>query len=230
MNLFYVHPNDVHLPHLTLRGQEARHASKVLRYREGDELFATDGRGNLFRTKIVAVGREQLSLHLTESRFEDRERPLLILCLGLIKKRDRLEFAVEKAVELGVNEIVIFKGEHSQKENVRTDRLEATALAAMKQSLRYYLPEVSVLPTLAESLEKKADGSTIVVADETTENTSLSPLQDRILLIVGPEGGFSEKEREELKNRDSQHYSLGQKRFRTETAAIIMTEHFRRDP
>lgn len=229
MNLFYVHPDDIHLPRLILRDQEARHASKVLRYREGDELFATDGVGNCFRTEITQIDRSSITLTVLETSYEESENPRLTLCVGLIKKRDRLEFAAEKATELGVNDIIFFKGGHSQKENIRLDRLKATVLSAMKQSLRYYLPEVSVVHSLREVLDKKKDQAALIMADETTENNNRLDLQEKgeMLLIVGPEGGFSEEEREELKKRGAHPYSLGSKRLRTETAAIVITEHFR---
>src|SRR5690554_5327803 len=100
MNLFYVHPDDIDLPQMVLREQEARHATRVLRYREGDELFATDGQGNCYKTTITQADRNSVTLTALETLHEEQEKPRLILCIGFIKKKDRLEFAVEKAVEL----------------------------------------------------------------------------------------------------------------------------------
>ncbi|MEX0904812.1 MAG: RsmE family RNA methyltransferase [Balneolaceae bacterium] len=230
MNLFYADPADVHLPVLTLRNQEAKHVTKVMRYREGDELFATDGKGTLYKTEIIYTGRDHVELRVTESTFEEPEEPWVTICIGLLKKRDRLEFAVEKTVELGVNEIIIFKGDHSQKENIRLDRLEAAVLSAMKQSRRLYLPEVSLRGSLEESIGTETGHNiSVVVADETTENSRMNNrLKEKIILVVGPEGGFSEEERRLFKNLKPQFYSLGSKRLRTETAAIVMADHFRR--
>lgn len=228
MNLFYVPHGNIELPYLTLTGQEANHASKVLRYRAGDQIHATDGSGTLFTAEVEALSRDSVVLRVIDTQTEEQETPRISLCVGLIKKRDRLEFAVEKAVELGVNEIILFRGRHSQKEKVRTDRLEATALSAMKQSLRYYLPAIHIESSLVEVIDKHGEESDIIMADETTDSTALHNLSaQKQLLIVGPEGGFSKEERELLKKRHGIPYSLGKKRLRTETAAIVMTERFR---
>lgn len=227
MDLFFVHPSDVQLSHLTLRDQEARHAGKVMRYRPGDTVFATDGEGHLYKTELIETHRNHVLLELLEQRFEQRSHPELTLCLGLIKKRDRMEFAVEKAVELGASHIMVFKGEYSQKEKVREDRLESTILAAMKQSQRVYLPTLTVSSSLEEVLKSHGGEADIIVADETSVNEKISRGSNNILLIVGPEGGFSSNETGLCERWNAQMYSLGNKRLRTETAAILMVDRFR---
>ncbi|MEX0823123.1 MAG: RsmE family RNA methyltransferase [Balneolaceae bacterium] len=228
MNLFFADPKDVHPSFIFLRGQEAVHAAKVLRYGTGDELFVTDGEGTQYRTVIREIEKNEIILDQVDKITEEREVPNIQLFLGVIKKRDRLEFAVEKAVELGVNEIVLFKGRHSVKENVRMDRIEAAILSAMKQSLRVYLPGVSMFSSLKDAIEKKAGDSELILADETSRQTTIrvNPFE-RYALIVGPEGGISASERATLEKLNAKVYSLGAKRLRAETAAITMVDRFR---
>lgn len=228
MDLFYVHPSDVQLPYLTLRDQEARHAGKVMRYRAGDTVYVTDGNGYLFKTKLVENRKNEILLELLEKKYEEPPEIKMTLCLGIIKKKDRLEFAIEKAVELGVHRVIVFNGEHSQKEKVREDRLEMTALAAMKQSLRVYLPQVMIFPSLEQVYEKFGMESTIVLADETSKNDTLQLGEaENLLLVIGPEGGFSKNEKDLRKKWKPLSYSLGEKRLRSETAAIVMVDRFR---
>jgi 16S rRNA (uracil1498-N3)-methyltransferase len=231
MNLFYANPEDIYLPEVLIRGQEAKHISKVLRYKEGDLLDITDGKGRKFSCKITRIEKDRVAAEVLENQSEERHLPWVTLCVGIIKKRDRLEFAVEKAVELGVDEIVVFRGEHSQKQNVRIERLKDAALSAMKQSLRFYLPEVRVESSIKKALNSMDENTLVIVADETAgEDDSFQKLaseREKFTLIVGPEGGFSKKEREEMNQRGVVSYSLGKKRLRTETAALLMVDRFK---
>ena len=231
MNLFYANPEDIHLPEVLIRDQEAKHITKVLRYMVGDMLDITDGNGSKFSCKISWIDKDRVTAEVIENQSEERRLPWITLCVGIIKKRDRLEFAVEKAVELGVDEIIVFRGEQSQKQNVRIERLKDTALSAMKQSLRFYLPEVRVESSLKKALNSMDENASAIVADETAgEDHSFEKLtsgREKITLIVGPEGGFSKKEREEMDQRGVLCYSLGEKRLRTETAALLMVDRFK---
>lgn len=229
MNIFYAPPNQIRGNQIELLGQEATHVSKVLRYREEDAITVVDGQGGWYEGIISRILRD--SIQVTVQNFEKKPRcdPRLALALGIIKKRDRLEFAVEKAVELGASEIVLFRSEHTVKENVRMDRLESTVLSAMKQSLRAYLPPVTVVPSLSNLIDKYKDAK-LLVAHEKKEGETGVPgvLKDsgELVLFVGPEGGFSEDEITLLKNRDSEIVSLGSHRLRAETAVTAFLSQF----
>lgn len=228
MNLFYTHPDDVQLPEITIRDQEALHIAKVLRYKKGDILHITDGLGNLYQGIIQEIRKSVVEVSLLDNRSEKRGDPYISLCIGNIKNRDRLEFAVEKATELGVDRIIIFQGDHSQKGNIRKDRIESTVLAAMKQSLRVFLPDIIVEESLVDLLHHLKKEDKLLMADETSD--AVGEIQqdgDSLFLVVGPEGGFSKNEREILKKAGAIRVSLGTKRLRTETAAIIMTERYK---
>lgn len=228
MNLFYAKPNDIHGNSILIEGQEAIHISKVLRHSKGDEILLTDGLGNEFNCKIINVEKKSVYLDILSTQSHPKSNPQIILCMGIIKKRDRLEFAVEKTVELGVSKIVLFEGEHSQKGNVREDRLESTAISAMKQSLRFHLPQVVVEKNISDAISKHTRNSILVLADETVEESNQveESLSDEYFLIVGPEGGFSLNEREVVKSFGPEYYSLGKHRLRAETAAMAMVDRF----
>lgn len=228
MNLFYTNPSDIQGNRVVIEGQEAIHISKVLRHSKGDQILVTDGKGNGYECKIFDIKKKSVYLEILNIQSHSEPEPKITLCMGIIKKRDRLEFAVEKAVELGVSKIVLFEGEYSQKGNVREDRLESTAISAMKQSLRFYLPEIVVEKNITEAISKHAQNSALIFADETVEesNQDKKDLSEEYFLIVGPEGGFSSNEREIVKSFDPKYYSLGKFRLRAETAAIVMVDRF----
>lgn len=223
MNVFYVEPEHVTGSHFELTGQEAQHAAKVLRVREGDEIHATDGQGKRFTGNVEAVHRQSITVTITHTEVKPEPKPQIIMALGVIKKRDRLEFAVEKAVELGASEIALFHSHHSEKTGVKLSRLESIVMSAMKQSLRLWLPKISVSDSLEEVL-KKYPQCKIVMAHEKADASSTlkQDVSENTLLLVGPEGGFSEKEVESVIESGGEIVSLGEYRLRAETAVVAI--------
>ncbi len=228
MNQFYAAPNQVSSRELRLTGQEAKHASKVLRLKEGDSIRVTDGKGAIYEAVVRAVSKGELLADVHQKKTLSKPADV-ILCLGLIRKRDRLEFAVEKATELGISGIFLFEADHSEPFKVRVDRIEKAVLQAMKQSLRAFLPGVKLfasldkllnaVPVNAELIEaaQDGDGFTDIINNSTGER----------YLFVGPEGGLSIREKTLLQERNTRRVILAQYRLRAETAAIVMAERFR---
>lgn len=228
MNLFYTTPDLVTPKQLRLTDQEAKHAARVLRIRTGDQIHVTDGNGKLFNCSVSEIHKNEVTCEILNVTLEERKRPYITLVVGLIKKRDRLEFAVEKSVELGADEIVVFRGDHSEKGNVRLDRLESTVLSAIKQSLRVFLPKVRFAENLSAAFDAREKSMSLIYADETIDKELEQNLrEDKLMLVVGPEGGFSDSERNILKNEGGVPYSLGDKRLRTETAAVTITDRYK---
>lgn len=229
MNIFYTPPNRVYETHLELTGQEAKHATKVLRFREGDSIQVVNGMGSWFDCTIAQITGDTVKAEIQKSKKVPEPDPELVLAMGIIKKRDRLEFAVEKCVELGVSEIVLFRSRHTVKENVRMERLEMTALSAMKQSLRAYLPTIRIFDSLQDVLENHQSYQPLIAHEKEESKTGISAdikQQKRLLLLVGPEGGFSEKEITSAVNLGAEIVSLGHNRLRAETAAIVFLSQF----
>ena len=229
MNIFYAPREQVIGNHIELTGQEAKHASKVLRYRKGDQIQIVDGQGGWFDCKIVQITDSSLKAEVQNYNIIEVPQPEIVLAMGLIKKRDRLEFAVEKSVELGVSEIALFRSRHTVKENVRMDRLENTVLSAMKQSLRARLPEVSVLDSLDEVMDRYSEYHILIAHEKEDSQVGIDyslKSKDKLLLLVGPEGGFSDEEIKFAKKRGAEIISLGKYRLRAETAAIAFLSQF----
>lgn len=229
MNIFYAPESQIHGDVIELTGQEAKHASKVLRYRKGDPIQIVDGLGGWFECKVVQITGSLVKAEIQKSKRIEAPKPEIVLAMGLIKKRDRLEFAVEKSVELGVSEIALFRSRHTVKENVRMDRLENTILSALKQSLRAWLPKVSVLSSLDEVMDGYNEHHFLMAHEKEDTELGVNPdlkSKDKLLLLVGPEGGFSDKEIEMATERGAEIVSLGEYRLRAETAAIAFLSQF----
>lgn len=225
-NVFYTKPENIKGGQLELVDQEARHASKVLRFNVGDELFASDGKGNVYRTTITSITKSSVLAEIEETQFESEPRIKKVLAFGAIKKRDQLEFAVEKAVELDAWEICIFDADHSERTRINEERLESIALSAFKQSKRKWLPEIIIKKSLDEVLKYYSDHQ-LILAHMEEEATQPSPLQEeKNLLLVGPEGGFSDREIELTKTREVEFISLGSNRLRAETAVAAMLSQY----
>lgn len=230
MNIFYAPPSQIRNGFAELRDQEAIHASKVMRAREGDELVIVDGAGRRYYGPVTRIAEKSVQIKIEKEERIVAPEPALILGMGIIKKRDRLEFAVEKAVELGAAQICLFQSEHTIKENVRMDRLETKALSAMKQSLRAWLPEVTLYDSFEKLLAAFPEAEFLAAHEKIDADANARPaikeIERKILLLVGPEGGFSYREIDLLKQKDAKLVSLGSNRLRTETAAVAFLSQF----
>lgn len=230
MNLFFTPPDRVGEKELLIEGQESSHLVKVLRHRQGDLVQVTDGSGNLFQGSIISARSDSTRVTILSRETKQKRSPSITMCIGMIRKRDRLEYAVEKVTEIGADRIYLFHGDHSEKAGLRIDRLESAALSAMKQSLSCWLPVISHFQNLKQAVEQGDETAVLIVADETISGFDgcYSVTQsENFTLVVGPEGGLSEAERNYLKSRDAGFISLGANRLRTETAAAVMCDRFR---
>lgn len=225
MNIFYAPPPQIHESLIELKGQEAVHASKVLRYGKDDDIIVVDGQGTYYEGMIRCVSNDFVQIETTLTKRQ--KQPKAKLAVGIIKKQSRLEFIVEKAVELGIREINFFRGEHSVKQNVRRERLTSVAISAMKQSLQAWLPGIHQFESLHSVIDHHSACNFIAgrqSADKTF--TTAQKNSNGKLLLVGPEGGFSAEEFALLQNHQTDFVGLGPNRLRTETAALSMLVQF----
>lgn len=226
MDIFYTPPAQINKNTAELKGQEAIHATKALRYSKGDEITVVDGQGTYYKGTIRRAAKD--FVHIEVSRPTERQKqPGGKLAVGIIKKKSRLKFIVEKATELGIREIIFFRGEHSVKQNIRPKRLKLAAISAMKQSLQAWLPGIKQFDSL-QSVIQHYPGHHFIAARQMADK-SLSTIQkdwDNTMMLAGPEGGFSADEFTLLKNHEAGFVSLGPNRLRTETAALSMLVQF----
>lgn len=234
MQLFYckdITPNAF----CTLDAEESRHAVRVLRLREGDELNVTDGRGNLYSCRIVTSDDRACVIEAAEQEFSALHSPFSIhLAVAPTKNPSRMEWLVEKAVEIGVGEITLLNCDHSERTFLKTDRLEKLAVSAMKQSLHTLLPEIHPAVSLRDWLNSQlliVNSQLKFIAHcesdkpRTPLATALTPGKDAVVLI-GPEGDFSPEEIALALDCGFQPVSLGPSRLRTETAALYAVTAF----
>lgn len=225
-NIFYAEPSNITGKRLELTGQEARHASKVLRLQVGDELFASEGLGNIYTTQIISITKNKVIAEILETQKEPQPSSKKVIAFGAIKKRDRLEFAVEKAVELNAWEICIFHADHSERSRINQDRLQVIAQSAFKQCKRAWLPKIVYLDSMDEVLLRYHDYHSIFahMHQKPVQPKPLSKPEN--LLLIGPEGGFSDREVKLAKAENAEFVSLGKTRLRAETAVAALLSQY----
>lgn len=226
-NHFFIdEPKLNELNYFELEGQEAKHASKVLRKKEGDLLILVNGKGCKATAEIQSIQKNsvKLSIQSREQRSEPDSKK--VLGLGIIKIRDRFEFAIEKAVELGATTICLFDAEHSERTRSKRDRLEAIIQSAFKQSGRWWMPDLVIKEDLKKVLFEFADHEMIMAHEKTNVEVPNFSSKKEKLLLVGPEGGFSEAEVNLVKEAGGNLISLGENRLRAETAVTAILSQF----
>jgi 16S rRNA (uracil1498-N3)-methyltransferase len=208
-----------------LSEEESFHAIRVLRLKVGEVIHLIDGRGSKFATKIKAIEGKKVAFGAIEL-IESEPKPsyTIHLYVAPTKQMERMEWMVEKCGEFGIHGIHFFASKNSERKEIKLQRLEKTAISALKQSKNLYLPEITGLHTFKEISEKKG-GEKLFAYISTPPVDVLAKLATKgkeYHVLVGPEGDFTEKESEELKKNKWQPFSLGKPILRTETAGIAV--------
>ena len=203
--------------------EESRHCVKVLRKRAGDQIKITDGKGSFYEAAISNANPRGCTFEILKREQHTPDSFMIHIALSPTKNLDRTEWFVEKAVEIGVHRISFLLCENSERKVLKADRLQRKAVSAMKQAQQAFLPEIGELRTF-ESIIPEADESYKLIAylgdDPSQQLINAVPPADTYLLLIGPEGDFSEKEIQLAKENGFQAVSLGKSRLRTETAGI----------
>jgi 16S rRNA (uracil1498-N3)-methyltransferase len=221
LNLFYL--PDISDGHLQLDEDESQHVLKVLRYQVGDELPVTDGKGNLYFCSIDSTAGRTCTLGIIRNEFKRKPDHHIHIALAPTKSSDRTEWFVEKATEIGIQEITFMQTHHSERSRINTERMQRVAISAMKQSGQVWLPEVHALTDFKSVLRIDADQKFIATVDTEIQSTHLihqALRQKRYLILIGPEGDFSQVEIHEAIKSEFKQINLGVNVLRTETAAL----------
>ncbi|MDY3363126.1 RsmE family RNA methyltransferase [Riemerella anatipestifer] len=204
---------------------EQHHISKVLRMKEGEEIYVTDGKSNVAKGNLVLEGKK-VELDILEIQTKTPPfSPYLHIAIAPTKNIDRIEFFVEKATEMGISEISFLLTEKSERKHINIDKIQKKVIAASKQSLRYHFPKVNDLQKFTNFMQTQSAENTFVAhCDKAFKRVSLSeiPLVDKVCFLIGPEGDFSPSEIKLLLEKGVQAISLGNQRLRTETAGIFV--------
>jgi len=224
MQLFYNPTINEATENFTFDKEESKHIIKVMRKKGGDKLYVTNGLGYLFESEIVVDSEIKCTVKIIG--FEKAESPKyhLHLAVAPTKMNDRYEWFLEKATEIGIQEITPIICDHSERKIIKMDRFQKIIESAMKQSLHYYLPKLNEPIFLKDFFKKEIIGQKFIAhCEESDKKTLKSQLisNENVTILIGPEGDFSVKEIEMALNHKYNPISLGETRLRTETAAIV---------
>ena len=224
MQLFYNSTISENQTSFVFDKEESKHIIKVLRKKESDILFVTNGLGYLFKTEIALASDSKCTVNIIS--FEKQEEPKfnLHLVVAPTKMNERYEWFLEKATEIGIQEITPIICEHSERKIIKTDRFQKIIESAMKQSLHYYLPKFNEPILYKDFLKKEISGQKFIAHCEETDKKSLKnelKINTDCTILIGPEGDFSVKEIQLALDNNYIPVSLGNTRLRTETAAVV---------
>ena len=222
---FYV-PDAAHAHELP--ADEASHAVKVLRLTAGDEIMLMDGQGNFYRAVVIVASNHHCMYDIQET--QPQERPWqghIHLAIAPTKLMDRTEWMVEKAVEIGVDEMTFLDCQFSERRVVKTQRLEKIAVSAMKQSRKAWKTEIHEMTSFNDFITTPRSGYQYIAhCYEEVERSflfeqmeALAPTED-VTILIGPEGDFSIDEVRNAIGKGYQSVHLGSSRLRTETAGL----------
>lgn len=216
-------PNIKHNP--MLPESDSQHCVKVLRMREGDTLQVVDGIGHRYTCVLLDAHPKRAMVELLDCHEVPLSWPQSItIAVAPTKMLDRMEWMVEKLVEIGVNRIVPLRCARSERKDLKTERIEKIAVSAMKQSLKAWMPEICPMTDFDDAISKiQASQKYIAYCSDEYEKINLAkayvPVTD-MAVMIGPEGDFTEQEVSHAINAGYVPVTLGENRLRTETAAL----------
>ncbi len=211
---------------LTLDEDTSRHVSKVLRMRAGESLQLTDGNGNLLTAEITDAHKKHSNVKITGSLFTERPARKTTIAISLLKNANRFEWFLEKATELGIQEIVPLLCDRTERQHFRHERMQAVLISAMLQSRQCWLPELSEPVQLTTFIQNANESSQNFIAHLVDEEERKN-LREEInfssasIVLIGPEGDFTKEEVELALKHGFIPVSLGNTRLRTETAGVV---------
>lgn len=223
MNIFYT--PDIDGTSYTLNEEESKHCVRVLRMAAGERIHLVDGVGGFYIATIVDANPKRCSVEVVEKHECYGKRPYFLhVALAPTKLIDRYEWFLEKATEIGIDEITPLESFHSERRTVKHERSEKVVTAAVKQSVKAYHPVVNEVTAFKDIVKRPFDGKKLIAhcnpGDKVLLKKAIEPC-DRVLILIGPEGDFSVEEVELAKQHGFVEISLGESRLRTETAGVI---------
>lgn len=222
MHLFYT--PDIAIENV-LPEEESQHAVRVLRLKTGDEIVCVDGVGGWYTCKIANPYPKHCEFEIVETIAEYGKRDFkLHIAIAPTKNIDRLEWFLEKATEIGIDEITPIITQFSERKLIKPERLEKIIVSASKQSLKAYFPVLNPLCTFDEFIEKYHAKQQFIAHCYIADKNSLKSLyqaENDAIVLIGPEGDFSLEEVQKAISKGYKPVSLGESRLRTETAGIV---------
>lgn len=210
---------------LQLPETESTHCVKVLRMKQGDNIVVTDGKGYRYDCSIIDAHHKHVYLNINnETQIPNHWKGEITLAIAPTKNLDRMEWLVEKTTEIGIDKITPIRCDHSERKELKTERLIKIAVSAMKQSLKSVLPDIDEMTKFKHVVERTFDGDKFIAyCDKEIERKSIfseyKP-NNNVLILIGPEGDFSPEEVKLALDNGFTPVTLGESRLRTETAGL----------
>ncbi|MBR3883204.1 MAG: 16S rRNA (uracil(1498)-N(3))-methyltransferase [Bacteroidaceae bacterium] len=209
---------------------EATHCLRVLRLTQGDELEITDGKGHFYKVKISSIAGKHCYLELKEVISAPKGwKGHLHLAIAPTKNIDRIEWMIEKATEIGIDEITFLNCRFSERKVVKNDRIERIIVSAMKQSLKPFKPLLNELIDFKKFISNERTGAKYIAHCYDSERVLLKEqlvVGEDATILIGPEGDFSPEEVQFAIEAGYKPISLGNSRLRTETAGLVACHTF----
>jgi len=207
---------------------ESKHCMRVLRKTIGDSVYVVDGKGNLYEGDIVSSINKNCKIKIREVVKDFNKKDYYIhIGISPIKNHDRIEWFIEKSIEIGVDEISFIKCERTLRKKIKIDRLLRTAISAMKQTLKAKIPKINDIVSFEEFILKSNQIDNFICHLEDNERDDLFQFEKSIknnqksCILIGPEGDFTLNEINLSKKYKFKSITLGESRLRTETAGIV---------
>jgi 16S rRNA (uracil1498-N3)-methyltransferase len=203
-----------HLPE-----EESKHIVRVLRSENGDQFLLLDGKGLIVTAEIVDAHPKKCLVKVVSKEVRIRKGPGFHLAIAPTKNLDRMEWLVEKIVEIGATKLTFLHSERSERVQLKLDRLQRVAVSAMKQAQHDFLLEIEELQSFSDFVTQNPGGGIAHCME--TDKKAVNQLKDTSRILIGPEGDFSEKEVELALKHGYEAVHLGESRLRTETAGMV---------
>ncbi len=220
--LFY-NPNIKQTRQLT--EQESQHCVKVLRMKEGDELTVTDGKGFMYPCSLLQAHPKHCLVTINDEIYQPKSHNFALhIAFAPTKQTDRIEWFAEKAAEVGIDRFSPVACRFSERKELKTSRLEKIVVAAMKQSQQAVLPQIDEMIGFDQFITQPFNGRKFIAHCYPTEKKLLTKTYrqgENALVLIGPEGDFSEEEVQKAVINGFEPISLGETRLRTETACFV---------
>lgn len=222
MHLFYT--PDIKADYYTLNEEESKHCIRVLRLQNSDEVFLIDGKGGFFTARILDAHPKKTLLKITDTKQEfGRRNHYLHIAIAPTKNIERTEWFLEKATEIGIDEISLVISERSERKEVKTERLRKVITSAIKQSVKAYHPVLNEVTSFKKFIQSDHQQQKFIAHCLDGTKSSLKDMlrsHADYLVMIGPEGDFSPAEIELALDSGFNAITLGESRLRTETAAL----------
>lgn len=206
-----------------LRPEESHHCVKVLRHKVGDVIEVLDGNGSLYTVRITKADPKQCNFEIVDATVSEKPPFHIHIAIAPTKNLDRMEWFVEKAVEIGVQEITFMVCRNSERKILKLNRLERKAVSAMKQSQQFYLPKINPLTPYQQLLPELTAGQKFIAFVDFDNPSYLKEVapREKYCVLIGPEGDFTDDELNFAISQGFTKVSLGPSRLRTETAGLV---------